>query len=172
MRVCRPMRAGDRPLSSDRAGARGESASTFRRLPFCFQSGCSGMSALLQVNDLKKHFFVRRGPLGLGATRVYAVDGVSLHVDRGEALALVGESGCGKSTVGRAILGLFDITAGRVVLDGQRIDDLPPAAFRPLRRRMQAVFQDPFSSLNPRMRVRDILAEPIRNFVLASTTTG
>jgi len=127
------------------------------------------MSALLHVNDLKKHFLVRSGPLGLGATWVYAVDGVSFHVDRGEALALVGESGCGKSTVGRAILGLFDITAGQVVLDGQRIDDLSPNALRPLRRRMQAVFQDPFSSLNPRMRVYDILAEPIRNFGLAST---
>jgi peptide/nickel transport system ATP-binding protein len=127
------------------------------------------MSALLQVNDLKKHFLVRSGLLGLGVARVYAVDGVSLHVDRGETLALVGESGCGKSTVGRAILRLFDITAGQVILDGQRIDDLSPDALRPLRRRMQAVFQDPFSSLNPRMRVRDILAEPMRNFALAST---
>jgi len=130
------------------------------------------MSALLQVNDLTKHFLVRSGPLGLGTTRVHAVDGVSLQIDRGETLALVGESGCGKSTVGRAILGLFDITAGQVVLDGQRIDDLPRDAFRPLRRRMQAVFQDPFSSLNPRMRVRDILAEPMRNFALAATTAG
>lgn len=130
------------------------------------------MSALLQVNDLTKHFLVRSGPLGLGTTRVHAVDGVSLHIDSGETLALVGESGCGKSTVGRAILGLFAITAGQVVLDGQRIDNLPPDALRPLRRRMQAVFQDPFSSLNPRMRVRDILAEPMRNFVLASTRRG
>ena len=76
------------------------------------------MSALLEVNDLKKHFLVRSGLLGVNATWVYAVDGVSFHVDRGETLALVGESGCGKSTVGRAILRLFDITAGQVVLDG------------------------------------------------------
>jgi peptide/nickel transport system ATP-binding protein len=127
------------------------------------------MSALLEVNDLKKHFLVRRGLLSTRATWVYAVDGVSFHVARGETLALVGESGCGKSTVGRAILRLFDITAGQVVLDGQRIDDLSVGALRPLRRRVQVVFQDPFSSLNPRMRVRDILAEPIRNFGLAAS---
>jgi peptide/nickel transport system ATP-binding protein len=127
------------------------------------------MSALLQVNDLKKHFLLRSGLLGLGAARVYAVDGVSFHIDRGETLALVGESGCGKSTVGRAILRLFDITAGQVVLDGQRIDDLSPGALRPLRRRVQVVFQDPFSSLNPRMRVRSMLAEPMRNFALAAS---
>ena len=127
------------------------------------------MSALLEVNDLKKHFAVRSAPLGFGTVLVRAVDGVSFHVERGETLALVGESGCGKSTVGRAILRLFDITEGQVVLDGQRIDDLSPGPLRPLRRRVQAVFQDPFSSLNPRMRVRDILAEPMRNFGLASS---
>jgi peptide/nickel transport system ATP-binding protein len=127
------------------------------------------MSApLLEVNDLKKHFRVGGGLLRPRAF-VYAVDGVSFTIARGETLALVGESGCGKSTVGRAILRLFDITAGQVVLDGRRIDDLSAATLRPLRRRVQVVFQDPFSSLNPRMRVRDILAEPIRNFRLASS---
>jgi peptide/nickel transport system ATP-binding protein len=130
------------------------------------------MSALLEVNDLKKHFLVRRGFLGAGAAWVYAVDGVSFHVARGETLALVGESGCGKSTVGRAILRLFEITAGQVVLDGRRIDDLSAGALRPLRRRVQVVFQDPFSSLNPRMRVRDILAEPMRNFGLAASSAN
>jgi peptide/nickel transport system ATP-binding protein len=100
---------------------------------------------------------------------VYAVDGVSFQIARGETLSLVGESGCGKSTVGRAILRLFDITGGQVVLDGQRIDDLSAGALRPIRRRVQVVFQDPFSSLNPRMRVKDIVAEPIRNFGLASS---
>ena len=128
---------------------------------------------LLQVNDLKKHFPVRSGLAALGVGRkrlVYAVDGVSFEIARAETLALVGESGCGKSTVGRAILRLFDITAGQVVLDGRRIDDLSAGALRPLRRRVQVVFQDPFASLNPRMRVRDIIAEPIRNFGLAKSS--
>lgn len=125
---------------------------------------------LLEVNDLKKHFPLRGSLLRPGGLRVYAVDGVSFRIDKAETLALVGESGCGKSTVGRAILRLFDITAGQVVLDGRRIDDMPAGSLRPLRRRMQVVFQDPLSSLNPRMRVRDLLAEPIRNFGLAKST--
>ncbi len=119
---------------------------------------------LLEVNDLKKHFVI--GSFGNKQT-IRAVDGVSLRIDRAETLALVGESGCGKSTVGRAILRLFDITEGAISLDGRRIDTLSSRALRPLRQRLQVVFQDPFSSLNPRMRVRDILAEPIRNFSLA-----
>ena len=122
---------------------------------------------LLQVNDLKKHFPIRGRLFGRSTSRVYAVDGVSFEIARGETLSLVGESGCGKSTVGRAILRLFDITAGQVVLDGQRIDDLSPDRLRRIRRRVQVVFQDPFSSLNPRLSVRDILGEPIRNFGLA-----
>jgi peptide/nickel transport system ATP-binding protein len=125
---------------------------------------------LLQVNDLKKHFPIRGGLFGGKSGRVHAVDGVSFEIARGETLSLVGESGCGKSTVGRAILRLFDITSGQVVLDGQRIDDLGPRGLRKMRRRVQVVFQDPFSSLNPRMRVRDILAEPIRNFGLVKSS--
>jgi peptide/nickel transport system ATP-binding protein len=126
------------------------------------------MSApLLEVSDLKKHFHIRSGLFGARSACVYAVDGVSFNIERGETLSLVGESGCGKSTIGRCILRLLDVTAGQVKLDGQRIDDMSSGALRPLRRRMQVVFQDPFSSLNPRMRVRDILAEPIRNFRLA-----
>jgi len=125
--------------------------------------------ALLQVSDLTKHFVVRSGVLGIEAATVHAVDGVSFDIAKGETLALVGESGCGKSTVGRCILRLVDVTGGQVVLDGQRIDNLSAGALRPLRRRMQVVFQDPFSSLNPRLRVRDILAEPMRNFGLAKS---
>jgi peptide/nickel transport system ATP-binding protein len=129
------------------------------------------MSApLLEVMDLKKHFPLRGGFFGGVTGHVFAVDGVSFHIDQSETLALVGESGCGKSTVGKAILKLFDLTSGQVVLDGRRIDDLSPGTLRPMRRRVQVVFQDPFSSLNPRMRVRDILAEPIRNFGLAKSS--
>ncbi len=122
---------------------------------------------LLQVSNLKKHFPVHAGLLGRRAGTVHAVDGVSFDITRGETLSLVGESGCGKSTVGRAVLRLLAPTAGEVRLDGTRIDNLPRRHLRPLRRRMQVVFQDPFSSLNPRLRVRDILAEPITNFGLA-----
>ena len=125
---------------------------------------------LLQVNDLKKYFPVRGHLFSRKAGWVYAVDGVSFEIGRGETLSLVGESGCGKSTVGRAILRLFDLTAGQVVLDGQRIDDLSADRLRPIRRRVQVVFQDPFSSLSPRLRVRDILAEPIRNFGLVESS--
>jgi peptide/nickel transport system ATP-binding protein len=128
------------------------------------------MSApLLEVRDLKKHFPLKTGFLGGARGFVLAVDGISFEIRKGETLALVGESGCGKSTVGRAILRLFDVTSGEVLLDGRRIDGLSASELRPLRRRMQVVFQDPFSSLNPRMRVRDILAEPIRNFDLANS---
>jgi peptide/nickel transport system ATP-binding protein len=124
-------------------------------------------AALLEVEGLKKHFPLRGGFFGGITGHVHAVDGVSFAIAKGETLALVGESGCGKSTVGKAILRLFDLTDGRVTLGGTRIDQLSPSALRPLRRKVQVVFQDPFSSLNPRMRVRDILAEPIRNFGLA-----
>jgi peptide/nickel transport system ATP-binding protein len=124
---------------------------------------------LLEVFDLKKHFPIRAGFLSGVTGYVYAVDGVSFSIDRGETLSLVGESGCGKSTVGRTVLRLIEPTAGQVVLDGQRIDDLPARSLRPLRRRMQVVFQDPFSSLNPRLKVKEILAEPITNFGLAAS---
>jgi peptide/nickel transport system ATP-binding protein len=127
------------------------------------------MGTLLEVRNLKKHFALPAGLLGTARQHVRAVDGISFTIERSETLALVGESGCGKSTVGKAILRLFDVTDGEVLLAGRRIDDLPARRVRPLRREVQVVFQDPFSSLNPRMRVRDILAEPIRNFRLAKT---
>ncbi len=122
---------------------------------------------LLEVRNLKKHFPLHGGILGLQTGNVYAVDGVSFSIKKGETLSIVGESGCGKSTVGKAILRLYPITDGEVLLDGKRVDNLSNAALRPMRRRVQVVFQDPFSSLNPRQRVRDIIGEPIVNFGLA-----
>jgi peptide/nickel transport system ATP-binding protein len=122
---------------------------------------------LLEVNGLKKHFPIYGGVLGQLTGKVYAVDGVSFDIAKGETLSLVGESGCGKSTVGKAILRLYDVTDGEVYLDGERIDNMPAGKLRPMRQRMQVVFQDPFSSLNPRMKVRDILAEPLINFGMA-----
>jgi peptide/nickel transport system ATP-binding protein len=126
-----------------------------------------GRGPLLEVKGLKKHFQIRSGLFGSATGQVYAVDGVSFDIDKGETLSLVGESGCGKSTVGKTLLRLIEPTAGQVMLDGQRIDNLPARQLRSIRRRVGVVFQDPFSSLNPRMRVRDLLAEPIRNYGLA-----
>jgi peptide/nickel transport system ATP-binding protein len=125
------------------------------------------MTPLLEVNALKKHYPIKGGLFGGTTATVYALDGVSFTVDPGETLSIVGESGCGKSTVGRTILRLTDPTDGEVFLGGERIDTLSPRKMRHVRRRLQVVFQDPFSSLNPRMRVRDVLAEPITNFGLA-----
>jgi oligopeptide/dipeptide ABC transporter ATP-binding protein len=116
---------------------------------------------LLRVERLVKHFPVRRGLFGRTAGVVRAVDGVSFSVARGETLGLVGESGSGKTTTGRVILRLLPATSGRVEFDGASVLDLPAGAMRALRRRMQIVFQDPYSSLNPRMTVGDAIAEPI-----------
>lgn len=129
----------------------------------------SSTAPLLEVRKLQKFFPIKTGLFGKVTGNVHAVDGVSFSIRKGETLALVGESGCGKSTVGRSILRLFDLTSGEVLLDGVRIDSLSPSALRPLRKRIQVIFQDPFSSLNPRMRVHDIIAEPIRNFGLCQS---
>jgi oligopeptide/dipeptide ABC transporter ATP-binding protein len=117
---------------------------------------------VLQVHDLKKHFVVRKGILRRNVGYVLAVDGVSFSIVRGETLGLVGESGCGKSTVGRAVLRLVEPTAGRIELDGHDITGLGKSQLRPYRRQMQIIFQDPFSSLDPRMRAGDIVGEPLR----------
>ncbi len=122
---------------------------------------------ILEVRDLVVHFPFRRGSFfrpEYGAVR--AVDGVSFEVRAGETFGLVGESGCGKSTTARAILNLIPRTAGRVLLDGEPIDSLDERAMRPYRRRIQMIFQDPFASLNPRMTVGRIIAEPMRIFSL------
>ncbi len=113
---------------------------------------------LLQVIGLKKHFAVEGGRV------LRAVDGVSLSVPRGRTLSLVGESGCGKSTTGKCLIRLTDPTEGRILLEGRDLAEMRAAELRQMRQRMQFIFQDPFSSMNPRMRVRDIIGEPLRNF--------
>ena len=116
---------------------------------------------LLEVVDLKMHFPVRRGLLQRRVGTVKAVDGVSFHLRKGETLGLVGESGCGKTTVGRAILRLLEPTAGGVLFDGRDVLAMPSAELRQARRRMQIIFQDPGGSLNPRMRVGSLVGEPL-----------
>jgi peptide/nickel transport system ATP-binding protein/oligopeptide transport system ATP-binding protein len=127
---------------------------------------------LLEVKDLKKHYPIRKGLFGRVSGQVHAVDGVSFTIGEGETLGLVGESGCGKSTVGRTVLKLIDPTSGEVSWRGQRIDGLSRADMRPFRQEIQAVFQDPYSSLNPRMRAIDIVSEPLINFEKFSKSEG
>ena len=122
------------------------------------------MNPLLEVKHLTKHYPVKKGVFGRATGQVHAVDDVSFAIGEGETLGLVGESGCGKSTTGKAILRLVDVTSGSVEWRGKRIESLGEGEVRPFRRELQAVFQDPYSSLNPRMRAADIVAEPIRNF--------
>jgi oligopeptide/dipeptide ABC transporter ATP-binding protein len=119
---------------------------------------------VLEVEALKKHFPVERGLLRRAVAQVKAVDGITFHVARGETLCLVGESGCGKSTVGRLIMRLTTPTAGRILVDGTDIATLSPTALRAHRRRVQMVFQDPYASLNPRLSAGDIVAEPLQNY--------
>jgi oligopeptide/dipeptide ABC transporter ATP-binding protein len=116
---------------------------------------------VLEVTDLKKHFPVKKGLLRRTAGYVYAVDGVSFTIGAGETLGMVGESGCGKSTVARTVMRLIEPTAGSIRLDGTDVTRLGKSDMRPFRRQMQMVFQDPFSSLNPRMSAGDIVGEPL-----------
>ena len=125
------------------------------------------MAEVLRVAGLKKYFPVRRGLLQSVAGHVRAVDGVSFDIQAGETLCLVGESGCGKSTVGKTILRLQEPTAGQIWLGGTEVTTLTEEQMRAHRRQVQMVFQDPYSSLNPRMRVGQIIAEPLENFDIA-----
>jgi len=117
--------------------------------------------SLLEVRDLKKHFPIRTGVLKRTTGWVYAVDGVSFEVEKGETMGLVGESGGGKSTVGRTVLRLTEATAGEVTFEGTDVMKASRGEMQKLRRDMQIVFQDPFASLNPRMRIRDIVGEAL-----------
>jgi oligopeptide/dipeptide ABC transporter ATP-binding protein len=139
---------GAAPRASDRPGP--PAAQTREALP------------LLSVRDLKVHFPVRRGLLQRQVGTVKAVDGVTFEVPRGSTLGLVGESGCGKSTTGRAILRLVDATAGSVRLADREVLTLQGGELRKARRQMQMIFQDPYASLNPRMTILDTIAEPLR----------
>lgn len=129
-----------------------------------------GRVALLRVSDLHAHFPIKTGFLQRTTGWVRAVDGVTLEVARGETLGLVGESGCGKTTIGRTILKLLPATSGSVTFDGQDVLAARGEPLKKLRRRMQIVFQDPAGSLNPRMKVLSIIGEPLRVHGLIATS--
>ncbi len=118
----------------------------------------AGSAKLLEVKNLTKFFPVHQGFFGNAKALVKAVDDVSFHIDQGETLGLVGESGCGKTTAGRTIIRLYEPTAGNIIFDGK---DITKAEMKPLRKKIQMIFQDPYASLNPRMTVGDIVGEPM-----------
>ena len=125
---------------------------------------------VLSVRNLKKYFDVRSGVLARKVGQVYAVDGVSFDIAAGETLGLVGESGCGKSTVGRVIMRLLDPTSGEIHLKGDDISTISKSDVRAYRREMQMVFQDPYSSLNPKLSAGTLVSEPLKNFKEGSAT--
>jgi oligopeptide/dipeptide ABC transporter ATP-binding protein len=122
----------------------------------------NGRAPVIEVHGLKKHFPLQKGLLQRTGGTVYAVDGISFSIAHGETLGLVGESGCGKSTVGRTVLRLTEPTEGSIKVEGRDITHLSKTELRPYRRQMQIIFQDPFSSLDPRMSAGEIVAEPMR----------
>jgi oligopeptide transport system ATP-binding protein len=121
----------------------------------------STAAPLLEVKGLAKYFPIKGGLLSREVDRVHAVDGVSFHINAGETLGMVGESGCGKSTTGRCILRLIEPSSGEVLFNGQNVTSMNSSALRETRRDMQIIFQDPFASLNPRMTVEAIIGEAL-----------
>ena len=121
----------------------------------------NGSGPLVEARDLKKHFPIVKGVFSRPAGSVHAVDGVSFHINPGETLGLVGESGCGKSTVGRTLLKLLEPTSGQILVRGEDITGLDGEAMLPYRRQMQMIYQDPYASLNPRMSAGEIVGEPL-----------
>jgi peptide/nickel transport system ATP-binding protein len=124
-------------------------------------AGNGHAAALLEVSNLKKHFPIHQGVFSRVAGQVYAVDGISFHLERGETLGLVGESGCGKSTAGRTLLKLIEPSGGTIRVRGIDITAMDAAEMLPYRRRMQMIYQDPYASLNPRMSAGEIVGEPL-----------
>ncbi|WP_407308706.1 ABC transporter ATP-binding protein [Desulfosporosinus sp. SB140] len=116
---------------------------------------------ILEVSDLVKHFPIQQGLFSRNSSKVHAVNGISFKLKRGETLGLVGESGCGKSTVGRTITRLYEPTSGKAILGGKNLFELNSQDMLIMRRRIQMIFQDPYASLNPRMTVGDIIGEPL-----------
>src|SRR5580765_3181612 len=130
------------------------------------------MSALLEVRNLSVHFPVKHGPFSRAKLFVKAVDDVSFHIELGETLGLVGESGCGKTTLGRAIVRLIEPASGGVLFEGDDITRLEGAELRARRRKLQMIFQDPYGSLNPRMTVEDIIGEALDIHGLADSKSA
>lgn len=134
------------------------------------RSAGSKDTPLVEARSLVKYFPLHKGFLSRVVSQVRAVDGISFTINSGETLGLVGESGCGKSTAGKVILGLLKPTSGELLLNGQRIENHSQKQMREVRRNLQVVFQDPYSSLNPRMTVADIVAEPLFNFRMGNAS--
>ena len=122
---------------------------------------------ILEVKDLQVHFPVTEGLLKRRVGSIAAVNGVSFHIKRGETFSLVGESGCGKSTTALSVLKMQSVTGGQIIFDGENITQHSPGQMRRIRQKMQMVYQDPFGSLNPRMKIGSIIGEPLRVHGLA-----